>query len=147
MRIGAATRSRVAGLLVVTATVALAGPIKRTTPWNNAGACPACLCSKAIAEVREGAKTSDFSGCLSGVDQLKGFIRVRIIPLRSGEASATRADTEGQFSFRNVRNGDYVLLVTEDEKPLALNMIRVPLNTPIWVDVEPRPTRVAQVYY
>jgi hypothetical protein len=138
MRIRAAARSCVVGLVVVTGALALGGPVTFRL-WRDDGTCPACLCAKAVAATKTGTKASDFSGCLSGLKHSIDIVEVRIIAMRSGRALAVRAGASGQFSFKNVPNGDYVLLVTKDEKPLALRTIKVPLNAPIWLYVGPRP--------
>jgi len=149
MAISAASRRRCGAVLVVcVCTLALVHPARgQVTLWKDVGKCPACLCAKAVARMKTGAKTSDFSGCFLGLDQSTDITRIRIIGVRSGKAFATRSDASGGFSFKNVPNAEYVLLATRDEKPLALRTIKVPLNTPILIDVKPVPTNFVKYEY
>jgi hypothetical protein len=83
------------------------------------------------------AETSDIAGCILGIDPSNDIIRIRMLNARSTALPTSRTNKKGQFSFKDVPDGDYVLIATQDQRILAMRAIRLPSDAPIVVDVEP----------
>jgi hypothetical protein len=75
-------------------------------------------------------------GCILGADPSKGRIQVHILGVQSTDASSTSPNEAGQFFFKNVPNGDYVLLATQEAKPLGMTTIVLPLHHVVVMDLE-----------
>jgi hypothetical protein len=148
MRIKARSNRRLTALIVCACVLTLAGSFRaQATARKEALPCPGCVCVRAIADTTEDIDTFNIAGCILGADQTIESIRVRILGVRSTEVLTTRANTLGQFSFKNVPNGDYVLVATQGRKTLAMTTIRLPFSAPVVMDVEPFKTGGPRIQY
>jgi hypothetical protein len=81
-------------------------------------------------------RAEDISGCIRGFERSSWPIRARLTGLRSGAAISIRVNRLGEFSLKNIPTGNYVLLFTQRDKVLAVQQVRLPLETgPLVVDV------------
>jgi hypothetical protein len=136
----AATRSGKscsAVLVVCICCLALAGNSRaQGTIWKVALTCQYCACAPPMPETK-GDGTSNFAGCIVGAEQSTDNIRVRIRGVNSNELLTTRASNAGQFLFSNVHAGDYILVATRYRQVLALSAVKIPMNIPVVLNVEP----------
>ena len=78
----------------------------------------------------------NLSGCITGVDQSKGPVRVRLADLRSSRVFKIKTGKFSEFSLNDVPDGEYVLLVTQGDHTIALRRLSLPLVTkPVVLDL------------
>jgi hypothetical protein len=95
-------------------------------------------CDKFIFQTETHHTSSKFSGCIRGADQSAGPVQIKIAGVHTGRIADTGANQSGEFLFRNVSAGDYVLFATQGAKALTLTTIQLPLKiSPLVVDVRP----------
>jgi hypothetical protein len=147
MRIGAAVIDHQTALMVATVAIILAGGALAQTPKANR--LPGNVewvrvvehtttCGWLAVRTESNPEASNFSGCIRGADQLAGPIRVQLQAAHTSKLAETKADKSGEFLFKNVSAGDYILLATQEEKVVAMRTIRVPLMiAPLVLDLGP----------
>jgi hypothetical protein len=90
----------------------------------------------------------NLSGCVRGADQMAGPIRVRIAGVYSNKILDASVNKSGEFSFRNVPMGDYVLMATQRNRILGIRTIRTPLTmSPVVIEIGGSRFRVQKVEY
>jgi hypothetical protein len=147
MRMGAAVADHQAALMVAIVAVILAGGALAQTPKANR--LPgnvewmrvvehATTCGWPAVRTDSNPEASNFSGCIRGADQLAGPIRVQMQAALTSKIAKTEADKSGEFLFRDVSPGAYVLLATQGHEVVAMRTIRLPLViTPLVLDLGP----------
>jgi len=67
-----------------------------------------------------------FSGCIKGAEKGSGPIRVRLIDMYGNTLAHTGTDASGQFSFRRLPAGEYVLLALQGDQVLCVRSVGIP---------------------
>jgi hypothetical protein len=140
--IGRGAAVRAAALAVILAGGALAqtsgaNRLPGNVEWVR-GVEHAATCSWLAVKTESNPEASNFSGCIRGADQLAGPIRVQMQAAYAGQIAKTNADKSGEFFFKDVSAGDYILLATQKDKVVAMRAIRVPSTiTSLVLDLGP----------
>jgi hypothetical protein len=132
----------VAGVAIILAGGALAQTPKasrlpRNVEWVRVVE-HATTCGWLAVRTESNPEASNFSGCIRGADQVAGPILVQMQAAYAGQIAETKADKSGEFLFKDVSPGAYVLLATQGHEVVAMRTIRVPsMITPLVLDLGP----------
>jgi hypothetical protein len=79
------------------------------------------------------------SGCIRGFQKSSWPIRARLTSPQ-GKAIDIKVNSSGEFSFKNIPAGNYVLLLMRRDTILAMQPIKLPIEfAPLVVDLTPAP--------
>jgi hypothetical protein len=93
-------------------------------------------CEKGFLEMDANPPASRIPGCIRGADQSAGPIGVRISSVHLNKILNEKVNSSGEFSFKNVAAGDYVLFALQRQRIIGLKIVRVPLRmSPVVIDI------------
>jgi hypothetical protein len=127
-----------AARLAMALALLITGSSVAQTPENDPVMCDKCVCGRTHTEVKGNAQESDVAGCLSAHNLSLEQIRVKMHGVGFASTFGAAVSKSGHFSFRNLPNGDYVLVVVGNGEIIGLRAVAVPSSFPVILEVSKR---------